>query len=95
MFGVDEFGVLLDQLPVVEESPKGPDPASRNGVVLEDVGPDPVVLPKAVGASESGDSPADDDDPSGALCSLTTEGVGGARRAQGEGGNSGGSAGSL
>ena len=56
MLGVDELGVLLDQLAVIEVPVKRPDPTAGNGVELVHLGPDPVPAPQAVSAAEPGDA---------------------------------------
>ena len=63
VLGVDELGVLLDQLAVVEEPAQGPDPPAGDRVPLVDLGPDPVPVPQPQRAAQPGDPGADDDHP--------------------------------
>ena len=52
MFGVDELGMLLNDLPVFEGSAQRPDPAARNRVVLVDLRLDVVLGPKPVSTAQ-------------------------------------------
>jgi hypothetical protein len=64
--GIDELGVLLDDLPVFEISAQRPDPAARHRVVLVDFRPDAMPGPQPVSAAQPGDPRPDDDNSRGA-----------------------------
>ena len=72
VFGVDELGVLLDDLPIGEVVPQRPDPPARDDVVLVDIRLDSVLLPQRVGTSETGDAGAHDHHAGGAIGCPTT-----------------------
>src|SRR5580692_13027009 len=62
VLGVDELGMLLDDLAVFEVPAPCPDPAARHRVVLVDLRPDAGPGPEPVSAAQPRDARADNDD---------------------------------
>jgi hypothetical protein len=76
VLGIDEFGVLLDELPVIEHSAQGSYPTPGQTVVFVHVGSDAVAVPQLVCATQPCDPATDDGNARARSCMSAGQGVG-------------------